>query len=269
MRMRTACRRSNAGPDDLDDIAAAMETWSAEEILEWTAERHGRVALATGFGAEGCVLLDMAARRELSVEPFTLDTGLLFDESYALWRRLEERYGFRIRSVEPEQTVQQQAATHGGELWARDPERCCALRKVMPLGSALRSYDAWIAAIRRDQTPGRAAARHVEWDEANGLEKVNPLLRWSSDDVWTYVRTHDVPTSPLYERGYASIGCHPCTTPVAAGEEPRAGRWRGHDRNECGLHPQPRGVLLLTRHGATLRAVPRRGSDAADGREEA
>jgi phosphoadenylyl-sulfate reductase (thioredoxin) len=183
------------------------------------------------------VLIDMAARQQLSIAFFTLDTGLLFPETYALWQRLEQRYGVTIRAVRPAQTVDEQAIEHGQALWAREPDRCCALRKVAPLREALRGYDAWITAIRRDQTATRASARHIETDDKHGLWKVNPLLRWSADDVWQYVRAHDVPYNQLHEIGYASIGCAPCTTPVKPGEDPRAGRWRHREeKNECGLH---------------------------------
>lgn len=221
---------------DLIEAAEQLEHLSPEQILAWAAERYPRLSFATGFGAEGVVLIDMAARHGLPIDLFTLDTGLLFPETYTLWRRLEERYAVTIRAVRPVQTVDEQALAHGDRLWTRDPDRCCALRKVAPLADALRGYDAWITAIRRDQTPTRAASRHVEWDATNGLVKVNPLLRWSADDVWGYVRAHDVPYNVLYEASYGSIGCAPCTTPVAPGEDPRAGRWRTRDKNECGLH---------------------------------
>ena len=221
---------------DLIEAADQLERLAPEQILAWAAQRYPRVSFATGFGAEGGVLIDMAARHGLPIDLFTLDTGLLFPETYALWRRLEERYAVTIRGVRPVQTVDEQAAAHGDRLWARDPDRCCALRKVVPLADALRGYDAWITAIRRDQTPTRAAARHVEWDAKNGLVKVNPLLRWSADDVWGYVKAHDVPYNALYDASYGSIGCAPCTTPVGPGEDPRAGRWRTREKNECGLH---------------------------------
>ncbi len=188
---------------DFAHAADELEHLSAEQILAWASERYPRVSFATGFGAEGCVLIDMAARHGLPIDLFTLDTGLLFPETYALWRRLEERYAVTIRAVRPAQTVEEQAVAHGDRLWARDPDRCCALRKVAPLAEALAGYDAWITAIRRDQTATRAAARHVEWDTKNGLVKVNPLLRWSSDDVWRYVKDHDVPYNALYDAGYA------------------------------------------------------------------
>lgn len=216
--------------------AQTLESTTPELILAWAASQLPRVSFATGFGAEGCALIDMVARHSLPIDLFTLDTGLLFPETYVLWRRLEERYRLQIRAVRPSQTVAEQEATHGPRLWERDPDACCAKRKVAPLTETLAGYDGWITAIRRDQTATRAAAQHVEWDGRNGLVKINPLLRWTSADVWDYVKAHDVPYNALYENGYGSIGCAPCTTPVAPGEDPRAGRWRTREKNECGLH---------------------------------
>jgi phosphoadenylyl-sulfate reductase (thioredoxin) len=223
-----------------DEIAGAARRLSGRppaEALAWAAERFApRVAFATGFGPEGCLIVDLIARHRLAIEVFTLDTGLLFPETYALWRRLEERYGLTIRAVRPALTVAEQAAAHGDRLWQRDPDRCCALRKVEPLGQTLAGLDAWVTAIRREQTPERAGAQVVEWDERFGLVKVNPLVTWTHQDVWSYLRAHDVPVNPLHDRGYPSIGCEPCTSPVRPGENPRAGRWRGRAKTECGLH---------------------------------
>jgi phosphoadenosine phosphosulfate reductase len=213
------------------------ESWSAGDVLAWAAEKFApRVTLATGFGAEGCVLIDLVARQKLPIDLFTLDTGLLFPETYELWQTLESRYGITIRGVKPVQTVAEQAATHGEALWTRDPSRCCEMRKVLPLEGYLHGFDAWVTAIRRDQTAARADARAIEWDVRFGLVKVNPLVRWTKAQVWTYVREHEVPYNPLHDRGYPSIGCVPCTSAVGAGEDDRAGRWRGTDKNECGLH---------------------------------
>lgn len=217
-------------------------------ILEWAAERFApRIALATGFGVEGCVLVDLIARQRLSIGVFSLDTGLLFPETYELWRRLEERYGVSIRAVRPDQTVDEQARAHGERLWERHPDRCCGLRKLAPLGAALAGLDAWVSAIRRDQTRERAAARAVETDPRFGLVKVNPLVAWTQAEVWAYVRAHDVPVNPLHDRGYPSIGCFPCTSPVRPGEDPRAGRWRGLGRTECGMHAGPADTLRAER----------------------
>jgi phosphoadenylyl-sulfate reductase (thioredoxin) len=225
------------------DVAEEAERWSAQEVLQWAAARFApRITLATGFGAEGCVLIDMLARHGLRMHVFTLDTGLLFPGTYGLWRELEERYGLTIHGVRPAQTVRQQAEAHGDALWRREPGRCCELRKVVPLAGVLADRDAWVTAIRRDQTAARAGAAAIEWDARFGLVKVNPLVRWTKNQVWDYIGEHRVPYNPLHDRGFPSIGCHPCTSSVAAGESDRAGRWRGQNRTECGLHARTASV---------------------------
>jgi thioredoxin-dependent adenylylsulfate APS reductase len=221
------------------DVAAAARALEGEPplaILRWAVTHAGRVTFATGFGAEGCVLIDLIAREKLPIDLFTLDTGLLFSETYALWRELEGRYGVTIRAVRPEQTVDEQAAAHGASLWRREPDRCCELRKIQPLRAALAGFDSWITAIRRDQTPDRANAAVVEHDRKFGLVKLNPLVAWTRDDVWGHIYAHDVPYNSLHDRGYPSIGCEPCTSAVVPGEDLRAGRWRGARKTECGLH---------------------------------
>ncbi len=221
---------------DLRQISQALEGRAPEEILRTAADRFPRIAFATGFGAEGCVLIDLIGRHRLPIDVFTLDTGLLFPETYELWRRLEQRYGIHIRAARPSLTVEEQERKYGARLWATDPDRCCEMRKVLPLRAALAPFEAWITAIRRDQTPDRAQAQVVERDRRFSLIKVNPLAAWTREDVWSYLRERDVPYNPLHDRGYASIGCAPCTSPVEPGEDPRAGRWRGRLKTECGLH---------------------------------
>jgi phosphoadenosine phosphosulfate reductase len=222
---------------DLKMMGHIAETWPAEDILAWASERFApRLTLATGFGAEGCVLIDLVARAHLPIDLFTLDTGLLFPETYDLWRTLEARYGITIHNVHGAQTVAEQAVTHGEALWLRQPSDCCDLRKVTPLAGHLRGFDAWITAIRRDQTGARADARAIEWDARFELVKVNPLVRWTKDQVWAHIQTHAVPYNPMHDRGFPSIGCIPCTSAVQAGEDDRAGRWRGTTKSECGLH---------------------------------
>ncbi len=206
------------------------------EILQQAVRTTPRIAFATGFGAEGCVIIDHIARAKLPIDLFTLDTGLLFPETYDLWERLEHTYGVTIRAVKPAETLAEQAASFGDELWARDPDRCCARRKVAPLREALAGFDAWITAIRRDQTPERATAQIVEHDAKFGLIKINPLVAWTHDDVWAHIYANDVPFNALHERGYPSIGCRPCTSAIVPGENLRAGRWRGADKRECGIH---------------------------------
>jgi phosphoadenylyl-sulfate reductase (thioredoxin) len=233
-----ATRPSASAIIDVTAAAQALETASATEILTWASTHLSRLTFATGFGAEGCVIIDLIARAGLPIDLFTLDTGVLFPETYDLWRRLEQKYGITIRGVRAEQTIPAQALVHGPKLWEREPDRCCELRKIIPLRAELAGFDAWITAIRRDQTAQRAYARVVERDTKFGLVKINPLLTWRHDDVWAHIYANDVPFNVLHERGYPSIGCQPCTQPVAAGEDPRAGRWRGSAKNECGLHVQ-------------------------------
>ncbi len=225
--------------DELPALAQALEGKSPAEILEAVAPRFpGNIALASSFGPEDNLLLDVVARAGLPVEVFTLDTGFLFAETYALWRRLEERYGIRIRAAKAELPPLDRSRPPP---WESDPDACCAARKVEPLRAMLSTLGAWVTGIRRDQTPERAGAKVVEWDARFGLVKVNPIAAWTSDDVWTYLRRFDVPTNPLHAQGYLSIGCAPCTTAVKPGEDPRSGRWRGREKTECGLHAGPRG----------------------------
>lgn len=224
---------------ELERLGQSLEGWPPQEVLSWAADRYPRITFATGFGVEGCCIIDMIARNKLPIDVFTLDTGLLFPETYELWKKLESKYGITIRGVKPELTVEQQAEAHGEKLWERQPDQCCQMRKVLPLRAALQPFEAWIAAIRRDQTLDRANASIVEWDRKFSLVKVNPLVSWTQRDVWTYVHENDIPYNPLHDQNYPSIGCWPCTTPVAAGEDPRSGRWRGREKKECGLHNLP------------------------------
>ena len=226
--------------EELKTAAAELEGESAETILKWAAAHFGpRLTFATSLGIEDCVVTDLIARQSLAIDFFTLDTGLLFPESYALKKQLEGQYGLTIRAVQPDYTVEEQAAREGPELWGREPDRCCELRKMQPLRATLAKFDAWITAIRREQTPERANAPVVGWDGRFGLVKVNPLVRWTSEDVRRYVRDHGVPYNPLHDQNYPSIGCVPCTSPVLPGEDPRSGRWRGKEKTECGLHLLP------------------------------
>lgn len=221
---------------DITSAAQALETANAVEILAWASTYLPRLTFATGFGAEGCVIIDLVARERLPIDLFTLDTGVLFPETYELWQRLQDKYGVEIRAVKPSQTIPEQALVHGPALWDSDSDRCCELRKVIPLRHELSKFDAWITAIRRDQTAQRAYARVVEQDTKFKLVKVNPLVTWTHDDVWAHLYANDVPYNVLHDRGFPSIGCQPCTAAVAPGEDPRSGRWKGKAKKECGLH---------------------------------
>jgi phosphoadenosine phosphosulfate reductase len=222
---------------DLEAIAAELETAHPEAVLRWAVDEFGPdIALATGFGAEGCVLVAMLSAISRSTRIFYLDTDLLFPETYALRDELEARYGVRFERRGSRLSLGDQADDYGDRLWEREPDLCCRLRKVEPLKEMLTGLRAWVTAIRREQTPARAGAGLIERDERFGLIKINPLARWSRSDVWNYIAKYDVPYNPLHDRGYPSIGCIPCTTPVQIGEIPRAGRWRGTCKTECGLH---------------------------------
>ncbi len=221
----------------IESLAGEFEDASPQEILAWALDEfEERIAIATGFGAEGMAIIDMAASVSSSLNVFFIDTGFLFPETYELRRRMEDRYGIEIRAFKPELAPEAQEKLFGARLWERNPDLCCQIRKLEPLQEALEGRDAWVTAIRRDQTAARATARAVEWDERWGLIKVNPLVRWSKRDVWDYIRRNEVPFNPLHLRGYPSIGCTHCTRAVREGEDDRAGRWSGQAKNECGLH---------------------------------
>jgi phosphoadenosine phosphosulfate reductase len=216
---------------------AEAERWTAEEVLRWGFGRFSPdIAIASAFGAEGMVLIDLASRLRSNLRVFTLDTGFFFPETYELIDRVERRYGIQVERCRPQITAAEQERVHGPALWARDPDRCCALRKVVPLETKLRQLTAWVSAIRREQTAARAASFKIEWDAKFELVKLNPLADWTFNKVWTYIRSHGVPYNPLHDRNYPSIGCTHCTRPVQPGEDPRAGRWAGFEKTECGLH---------------------------------
>jgi phosphoadenosine phosphosulfate reductase len=225
------------GEREVSSLARSLEGAHPEQVLRWAADRWPHaVALATGFGAEGCVLVDIVGRLRLPIRVFTLDTGYLFPETLTLWSRLEQRYGLSIEAVRPAPAAGEADAINGAPLHASNPDRCCFLRKVEPLQRFLDGRPAWVTAIRREQSPTRQLASVVELDRRFGLLKVNPLVSWTSQDVADHIRAFAVPTHPLHERGYTSIGCEPCTSPVSTGEASRAGRWRGSEKTECGLH---------------------------------
>jgi phosphoadenosine phosphosulfate reductase len=182
------------------------------------------------------VLLDLALRIEPRLNVFVLDTELLFPETYALIDRVERQYGIAVERVRPQHTVAEQNALHGDALWARDPDACCDLRKVEPLQRYLRGFDAWMTAVRRDQSETRNEIALRAWDEKAQIVKVAPLADWTDADVWAYVEANGVPVNTLHFEGYPSIGCTHCTRRVAAGEHARAGRWSGFDKVECGIH---------------------------------
>jgi phosphoadenosine phosphosulfate reductase len=213
-------------------VGRDVESLQANAVLALMVERfHPRLLTACSFQKEASVIMDMLVRIEPAGRFFTLDTGVLFRETYATWRRLEEHYGVRVETHRG-MSLEHQAELHGDALWSRDPDACCSIRKVRPLERALSGEDAWITGLRREQAPSRAATPKLEWDERHGLWKANPLADWRESDVWRYIRDHDVPYNPLHDRGYGSIGCTHCTRPAKG----REGRWAGTGKIECGIH---------------------------------
>jgi phosphoadenosine phosphosulfate reductase len=221
----------------LSDSFEAKQPW---EVVEFALRRYApRIVLACSFGVEDVALLDMIHRIDPMTPLFYLDTDFLFPETIEVKDRLVARYGLKpeqLIQVKSLLTPEQQAVQYGPALWSRDPDRCCELRKIEPLTRVLGNYSAWITGIRRDQAPTRANAGLIEWDRKFQLVKVNPLARWSSEDVWSYIRIHEVPYNALHDRNYPSIGCTHCTAPVLPGEDPRSGRWKNSGKTECGLH---------------------------------
>ena len=223
--------------DSLEQTSALAEAWPAEEVLRWAISTYqAQVAIASAFGAEGVALIDMAARVSPDFSIFILDTQFLFPQTYELAAGIERRYNLKIDWLYSALTPEEQAAIYGPDLWQRNPDQCCTLRKIEPLGRKLGQLKAWITAIRRDQTPARANACKVEWDHRFNLVKINPLADWTAEMVWSYIRKNKISYNPLHDQNYASIGCTHCTRPVTPGEEPRAGRWSGLHKTECGLH---------------------------------
>jgi thioredoxin-dependent adenylylsulfate APS reductase len=236
-------------PDLLDEfeagrLAVELDGEPPQAILAWALGRWGqRAALCSALQAEGMVLLDMAFRIDRRVRVFTVDTGRLPEETHGFIERVRERYGIGIEILAPEAArLEVLTGRLGPNLFYRSVAArlaCCNLRKVEPIRRALDGLDAWITGLRREQWASRAAIRKLEIDhDHGGLAKLNPLADWTHDEVWDYLRDHDVPTHPLYSRGFTSIGCAPCTRPTAPGEDPRSGRWwwETNAPKECGIH---------------------------------
>jgi phosphoadenosine phosphosulfate reductase len=245
----TAVRKSTEAllADDADasaaDVAArsqALEEREAQDILRAAIQVHGRgVVISTAFGAGGLCVLHMAQQIDPGVRSYYIDTGFAFPETEALAERWVSERRLNLLRVVPRLTPEEQAAKHGEALWARDPDACCALRKVEPNQRALDGATLWITALRRDESPTRTHApmlARVAAGNGGRILKLAPIARWNEKDVWRYIHRHELPYNPLHDRGYPSIGCTHCTTSVAAGGGERDGRWAGLVKKECGLH---------------------------------
>jgi phosphoadenosine phosphosulfate reductase len=220
----------------INQKAEEFENASPETVISWAVQTFPNITFACSFGAEDVVLVDMLQKISPNTDIFYLDTDFHFKETYETRDNMAQKYNLKFVEVKSKLTPEQQAAEHGEELWKSDPTNCCNLRKVEPLTRILSQYEAWITGIRRDQAPTRANAKKVEYDTKFGLVKFNPLASWTTEDVWAYIRDNNVVYNPLHDRNYPSIGCEHCTKPVMPGEDPRAGRWAGNEKTECGLH---------------------------------
>ena len=259
--------RARLDAAEVDELAAVFEDRSPEELLRWAIARFGAgLAIATSFQADGMVILDMASRIDPRVRVMTVDSGRLQQETYDLIERVRERYQLPIEVYYPDAAALETfVGDYGVNPFYRSLAlrlRCCEIRKVSPLARALAPLDAWIAGQRRDHWATRRHVRKVELDAAHGgIVKLNPLANWSDEQVWAYIRANDVPRNALYDRGYTSIGCAPCTRPTEAGEDPRSGRWWWEEDGpkECGIHCHVKLAAVLPPAAPNLHLVSATG----------
>lgn len=230
---------SELNPSQLDTLDAKLNHFAPVDRLRWAADTFGnRAGIGTSFQPAGIVIMHIAKSAGLKIPAFTLNTGLLFPETLELKNKLEAALEIKIEEVHPLETVAQQAVSHGPELWKSNPEKCCELRKVDSLGKKLFDLDLWITGMRRDQSSERASTPLLSLASRPDLSdvwKLNPLVDWSRDQVWAYLKQHQLPHNVLHDRGYRSIGCWPCTQ-VSTQADERGGRWPGFDKKECGIH---------------------------------
>jgi phosphoadenosine phosphosulfate reductase len=235
-RGTTTAGRSKAELKDLvSHVGAELELAPAEVIIEWAVATFGERFCITSSMADA-VLAHVASRVAPGVDVVFLDTGYHFAETIGTRDAVAATLPVNLITIEPVQSVAEQDAEHGPDLYKTDPDRCCALRKVAPLSESLASYDAWATGLRRAETHNRVIAPVIGWDARKGKVKVSPLARWSDDQVEQYIADNDVLVNPLVYDGYPSIGCWPCTRRVAPGDDPRSGRWAGTTKTECGIH---------------------------------
>ncbi len=221
----------------LDEQSKKLEGKSPEAILSWAVDRYfPRFTMATGLGPEGCVIISMLARIDPRIYVFNLDTGYQFRETLELRDRIYDKYGILIDLQKPEHSVEEYEKLHNGPVYRTHPDRCCFDRKIRVLQRVASHFDAWATGIRRTQSPTRADTPILKWDKKFGMVKISPLAAWSKKQVWEQIMQEGVPYNVLHDRGYPSVGCQPCTRPVAEGEDERAGRWSGSAKTECGLH---------------------------------
>ncbi len=224
----------------IEKMVRSFEDASPQEVLSWASETYGdKLAIVTSFQITGIVTLHMMRSIAPRTPVLTLDTGLLFPETRDLIDRLESQFGLDLRRIKPRQTPDQQARDYGDRLWERNPDRCCHIRKTIPLRDALVGFDAWLTGLRRDQSANRAETPIIIRDARSGLIKIAPFAHWSEDRLWQYIRDHDLTYNPLHDTGYPSIGCWTCTKAISVDEDRRSGRWANRSKTECGIHNEP------------------------------
>ncbi len=227
---------------EVSEETERLECLSLDELLCWCWNYFGdKAAIGTSFQGSGLVIIDHAIRNGCNFPIFTIDTGLLFPETMELKKKLEDFWDVKIQGVHPEQTIEEQKKTMGPELWKTNPDSCCQMRKVLPLQSRLSSLDVWITGLRRGQSDQRKSTNVLEMYEFDKLResyifKLNPMVNWSREKVWSYIKDHNIPYNTLHDKGYRSIGCWPCTKAISDGQDERAGRWEGFNKTECGIH---------------------------------
>ena len=249
--------------DELVELNTAFEVTHPREILAWALERSGleRIAIASAFQAEGTIVMHLATQIRPDIPVLFLETGYQFAETLAFKEQFAERMGLNVVDLVGEHTVAEQAEVLGPRLFERDPERCCERNKVQPMFQALRELDAWITAFRRESSPTRADAPFVqqyELEPGRWIVKINPMAAWSHQEVWAYLREHDLPHNPLYDLGYASIGCAPCTRMRFPDEPERAGRWAGLSKWECGIQLTPDQAQATTQSASGASSTSKR-----------
>lgn len=228
---------------DVKQKSQELENKSAEDVIRWGIEEFSpKIALANSLGAEDMVIVDILAKIDPNVRIFTLDTGRVFQENYDLIEKIDDKYGIKVEVYFPNtEAVEKMVKEEGINLFYKSVEQrklCCNVRKIEPLKRALSTVDAWICGLRREQSVTRAQVDKVENDSMNNNIKINPLVDWSENEVWAYIKENDVPYSALHDKNFPSIGCRPCTRAVEPGEDVRAGRWwwESPESKECGLH---------------------------------
>lgn len=229
--------QKNDPVEEVQELNQRFAKEGVESILRRNWGKYGNeMVIGTGFGASGAILMHTLYLLKIPIKVFYLDTNLLFSQTYELRDKYAEKYDINFERVSTEVSLDEQAEKYGEKLWNKNPDRCCYIRKVLPLNTYLANKQVWVTGVRRDQSASRKNTALFEWDRQNEVIKINPLALWSTDDVWSYIQYHDLPYNPLHDHGYPSIGCQPCTKPAIDRYDERSGRWSGQEKTECGIH---------------------------------